>query len=601
MGIIGLDIRGAQRLLEFVRPQRLVLAAALVLGIGGTVAALAQPLVVGRVLDAVTNGRPVFGSVMMLVGLFAINAALSTSQDYLVGRSGETIVLNVRRAMLGRLMRLPIATHNRNRIGDLLSRVGTDSTLLGTALTDNFTNLATSGLTFLGAVVLMAVIDPLLLLIALGCVLAATGSVLAISSRVRVADEEAQRSLGNLGATLERALRAIRTVKISRAEQREIEGLSQEAHSVYEAGLRATKLEAMVQPATIIAVQGSFVLVLGIGGARLASGALSLGDLVSFLLYLLYLVSPLLTAFTAVTNLQRGLAALGRIDEVLTLPIEKVLPDNVQEVPHKITANSLTAEKGTAKDHPVIQFDSVTFDYDYNVPVLKGISFSVPEFTRTALVGPSGAGKSTIFSLIEGFYSPKDGVISVDGTELDKMSLHALRDQVGYVEQDTPVMAGSIRSNLLYTNPTATEKELEEVVDSTNLRVFLESLPDGLDTEVGDGGILLSGGERQRVSIARALLAQPRLLLLDEVTSQLDAANEQCMRNAIAKASEKCTVIAIAHRLSTVIDADQLIVIEHGKVRAIGTHQELIESDTVYQRLASTQLAPSNTNANLGK
>ena len=201
--------------------------------------------------------------------------------------------------------------------------------------------------------------------------------------------------------------------------------------------------------------------------------------------------------------------------------------------------------------------------------------------------------KSTVFALIERFYEPDSGAVRLGGVDLRDLELDELRRQVGYVEQDSPVMAGSIRENLLYANPDAAEEELAVVIDLANLRPLIERLPRGLETEVGDSGVLLSGGERQRVAIARTLLARPRLLLLDEVTSQLDAANERALKTAVAEASRHCTVMVIAHRLSTVVDADQIVVLESGKVRAAGAHTELLESDTLYRELASTQLLDS--------
>ena len=574
-----------QELLAFARPQRMVLAVALALSIGATVTALAQPLVTGSVINAVTDGRPFWNLVVLLVLLFFADALLSGLQGYLLGRSGEGIVFGLRRSLVGHLLRLPVGEHDRHRTGDLLSRVGTDTTLLRTALTDSITNLLGGILMFVGTVALMMFISPLLFLVALSCVLVATASVLAISSRVRAASKEAQQSVGKLGAALERALGAIRTVKISGAEEREEEHISTEARSAYEAGVRVAKLEAIVQPASMISLQASFVLILGIGTARLASGALSLGDLVTFLLLLFYLVGPLLMVFMSVTDLQKGLAAVARVKEILDSPPE----------PSRHTKPRSFLTETRQERIPVAHFRDVTFGYDPEYPVLKSVSFEVRENTRTALVGPSGAGKSTVFSLLERFYEVDSGVIYFDGTDVRQLPLYELRGSIGYVEQEAPVMAGSIRSNLLYAEPDATEEELEEVVDLANLRSFVERLPQGLDTEVGDSGVLLSGGERQRIAIARTLLTRPQLLLLDEVTSQLDTKNELALREAVAEISTRCTVMVIAHRLSTVVDAEQIIILNDGKVSNVGTHENLVDSDPLYRELATNQLIGPST------
>jgi ABC-type multidrug transport system fused ATPase/permease subunit len=206
-------------------------------------------------------------------------------------------------------------------------------------------------------------------------------------------------------------------------------------------------------------------------------------------------------------------------------------------------------------------------------------------------VGPSGAGKSTVFALLERFYEADSGAVLLDGVDVRALPLDELRNIVGYVEQDSPVMAGSVRSNLLYANPGASEEELEEVLDLASLRPFVERLPRGLETEVGDGGVMLSGGERQRVAIARVLLLRPRLLLLDEVTSQLDAANELALQETLSRVSEERTVMVIAHRLSTVVDADRIVVLDEGRVKGIGTHEELLASNQLYRKLAASQFA----------
>ena len=313
---------GLRDLLAFTGPHRDAIAGALALGLLGALAALAQPLLVGAVLKAVRTGGSVAGPAALLAVLFALDAVFSGLQDYLMGRTGKGVVLGVRRALVGRLLRMTVPEHDRRRTGHLLSRVGTDTTLLKAALAQSLTSIVVGVVVFSGAILLMALIDPLLLAVALVCVAVATAVVLVVATKVREATEEAQERVGTLGAALERTMRAIRTVKISRAEGREEEAISGEARAAYEAGTRAAAYEALIGPATNVALQGSFVLVLGVGGARLASGDLALEDLVAFLLYLLYLVGPLVMVFASFAELQQGLAAMGRIREVLESPVE---------------------------------------------------------------------------------------------------------------------------------------------------------------------------------------------------------------------------------------------------------------------------------------
>jgi ABC-type multidrug transport system fused ATPase/permease subunit len=482
----------------------------------------------------------------------------------------------VRRALVGRLLRMTVPEHDRRRTGDLLSRVGTDTTLLKAALAQSLTSIVVGVVVFSGAILLMALIDPLLLAVALACVAGATAVVLMVATKVREATEEAQERVGALGAALERTMRAIRTVKISRAEGREEEAISGEARAAYEAGTRAAAYEALIGPATNVALQGSFVLVLGVGGARLASGELALEDLVAFLLYLLYLVGPLVLVFASFTELQQGLAAMGRIREVLESPVE--------------AEPSLLVHDPNTPAAPVAHLDRVRFGYGPDRPVLEDVSFEIPGPGLTALVGRSGAGKSTVFALLSRFYDADSGSVQVGGTDVRHLSLNDLRARVVYVEQDAPVLAGTVRQNLLYASPGASEEELEEVIDLANLRAFVEKLPGGLDAEVGDGGTLLSGGERQRIALARMLLCKPRLLLLDEVTSQLDAENERALKETVRRVSRRCAVLVISHRLSTVVGADKILLLDGGRISAEGTHEELLEDCPHYKKLVETQM-----------
>lgn len=578
-------------LIELAKPRRTILAVAALLSVVATVTDLAQPLVVGWVLDAVGTGRSVWGKVAFLIILFGLGTGFSALQGYLLGRVGEDIVLDLRRKLVRHLLRMPVAEHDLHRIGDLVSRVGADATLLRTVLSSSLTNALAGSLTFVGAVVLMAITDFFLLSVALLCVTVATGIVLLASNKVREASKEAQKSVGALSAALERALSAIRTVKAGGAERREESAISRGAEAAYRAGVRAAKLEAAVWPATGAALQGSFVLVLALAGARLASGAITIGELVTFLLYLLYVVGPLTLVFASFTDLQRGLAALARVREVLDLPAEEKLFGQARHVKALHTASRAIP----SQDLPTVSFSSVSFAYE-NVgrgpgrQVLHELSFVVPKNSHTAIVGPSGAGKSTVFALIERFYEPQVGAIYLDGVNVRELHLDDLRRRIGYVEQNSPVLAGTLRENLLFVNPGATEEELAEALELANLRAFVECLPAGLDTGVGDAGVLLSGGERQRVAIARVLVDKPHLLLLDEATSQLDARSEKQIRDATRRASRKCTVISIAHRLSTVVDADQIIILDKGSVKGMGTHKELLETNPLYQELAISQL-----------
>jgi ATP-binding cassette subfamily B protein len=338
-----------------------------------------------------------------------------------------------------------------------------------------------------------------------------------------------------------------------------------------------------VSPAGSIAIQGAFLAVLGVGGYRVASGSISVAELVAFILYLFLLVMPLDQAISAWTQLQTGFGALARIQEVLALdPEDDERPERPAAVPVPASSH--------ADGVPLLELEDVTFGYPDGTPVLRGVSLQVPAGSRVALVGPSGAGKSTILALVEGFYPLDGGVVRWAGTDVRELPRAALRARLGYVEQEAPVLAGSVRDNLLLTRPDATDPELWAVLADVGLTDVVRRSPRGLDVLVGDEGVLLSGGERQRLAIARSLLARPALLLLDEPTASLDARNEGLLRDTLASAAADRALLVVAHRLSTVIDSDQIVVLDAGRVVARGTHDELVVSSPLYRELASAQL-----------
>jgi ATP-binding cassette subfamily C protein len=297
--------------------------------------------------------------------------------------------------------------------------------------------------------------------------------------------------------------------------------------------------------------------------------------LIAFVLYISFMTTPLSQAVLGVTSYQVGAAAVARIQGVMGLEIEPVQPP---------------AKSGGGGGAASVAFQDVRFSYRPELDVHHGVSFAVPAGGLTAIVGPSGAGKTTVFSLIERFYEPDSGRVLVDGRDVLEWQLGELRAAIGYVEQDAPVLSGTLRENITFGVSEVADDELAAVLRTARLTDVVQQLPEGLETQVGYRGTRLSGGERQRVAIARALLRQPRLLLLDEVTSQLDAINEAALRETIAEVAEITTVLVVAHRLSTVTLADRIIVMDNGCVQDMGTHAELMAANPLYAELAATQL-----------
>ncbi|MFF9563478.1 ABC transporter ATP-binding protein [Leifsonia sp. NPDC014704] len=633
------------QLLPYLLEHKRVLAFVIVLSILGAAASLAQPLLVSQVIEVVGKQEPFGGLVWGLIALVVISGIISGYQHYLLQRTGEGVVLSSRRKLVGRLLRLPISEFDTRRTGDLVSRVGSDTTLLRAVLTQGLVEAIGGALTFIGALIAMLIIDPVLLGLTVLVVAVSIVVVVLLSGRIRVASQKAQNKVGDLAAAVERAISSVRTIRASNATEREIAAVDEDATGAWRMGIRVAKISALVVPVAGIAMQVSFLVVLGVGGFRVASGAITVANLVAFILFLFMMILPLGQAFGAIAAVNSALGALGRIQEILDLPTEDQHDRDI--APLALTVGA--ANEALAPEAPAIEFVEVRFAYPEGTAtedaadgsrtasgggpqqtpeqptperlafealtgadvvaeaeaaagagsdegthrhggVLQGVSFRVPRGKRTALVGPSGAGKSTILALVERFYDPQAGEVRFGGMDVRTLDRVSLRSQIGYVEQDAPVLAGSLRDNLTLAAPDATDQECIDVLHAVNLTEVLERSELGLGAPVGEDGIMLSGGERQRLAIARALLAAPPVLLLDESTSSLDGRNEQLMREAIDAVAEDRTLLVIAHRLSTVVDSDQIVVLDHGRVIGSGTHSELVETTPLYRDLAKHQL-----------
>ncbi len=619
-----------RQLLPFLLEHKRTLAVVAVLSVLGAAATLAQPLLVGEVISRVQNAVPLGALVWLLVGFVVLSSIISGFQHYLLQRTGTAVVYSSRKRLIARILRLPVSEFDARRTGDLVSRVGTDTTLLYAVLTQGFADAVGNALILIGAVIAMAFIDPLLLVLIIVVVGASLAVVVLLSTRIRSASAVQQAKVGELSSGVERAVGSIRTIRAAGATEREIAAVTETATAAYAAGVRIARVSALIVPIAFVALQVSLLVVLGVGGYRVASGAIDVASLVTFVIFLFLLVQPLASAIGAITSVNQALGALGRIQEVLDLPLEDdgdrvraSTPAGAVSQPQApaATGHARTADGSRATDAAAIEFRQVRFRYPDHVvkareaaakearsvladvhldtgelpaetdhEVLRGVSFTVPRGSRVALVGPSGAGKSTILSLVERFYDPTDGSVLIDGVDARDRSRDELRARFGYVEQDAPTLAGTIADNLRLASPTASDADCERVLRAVNLGDVLERNPLGVDAPVGEDGVMLSGGERQRLAIARALLAAPPVLLLDESTSSLDGVNEQRMREAIDAVATDRTLLVIAHRLSTVVDSDLIVVLQDGRVVGQGTHSELVASTPLYRDLAKHQL-----------
>ncbi|PSK98193.1 ATP-binding cassette subfamily B protein [Murinocardiopsis flavida] len=604
-----------RRLLEYARPHTGVLVFGGVLTFAGGLTGLAQPLVAKLVIDALSDGASLTRPLLLLGALVVGGAVLTAIGMYVLERTAQSIVLAARSQLVARLLRLRVAEVDRLKPGDLVSRVTADTTLLRSVATSSISQAVSASLLLLGGLVLMAVMDLVLFGVTIAVLLGLAVVMGVVMPRINRATIAGQAAIGEMGSLLERAFGAFRTVKANGAEAAETRRLDAAALTAWRKGVDVAGWTALSGSVAGLAVNLAFLTVLGVGGARVAADSLEISSLIAFLLLLFYLIEPISGLVQAATEVQGGLAAIHRIDEVGTLRREHTedADTDADTDAHEgkeahggengdrdadgsgaaAAARRAVAGNGAAPrgGGPVsVAFDGVGFRYTPDLPpVHRGVTFEAPAGGLTALVGPSGAGKTTVFSLLERFYDATSGRVLVDGADVRDWPLAALRSAIAYVEQDAPVLDGTLRENLLLGAPDADDDAIAEVVRRARLGDLTERLPDGVDSLVGHRGTTISGGERQRVAIARALLRRPRLLLMDEATSQLDAANEAALKQVMLDAARETSVMVVAHRLSTVVRADRIVVLDAGAVRAVGTHAELVAADELYSDLAASQ------------
>ncbi len=556
-------------LLSMLAHHKGAMTLALILSVVGAVLALVQPMMINQIISQVGE-ISVTPLVWGLIGLLVVSSLTSALQIYVMTRTAEAAVLVTRNQLVGRLLRLPIRVYDTHRAGDLVTRLGSDTTLIRSAFTGGLIDAIGGIVMMVGAIVLMALIDPIMLLIVLAVVVTMMVVVIGASSQIQKYTTRTQEAVGALGAGMDRALGAVRTIRATGAESRVEKGLASDAENAYNMGVRIARVSAALAPATGLAMQSSFLIVLGVGGARVTSGEISVADLVSFVLYLFLVSMPLGQIFQAITTVRSAMGAIERITEIMVEDPEST--SGVKAQP----AKSLT-------------FDHVSFSYDGSTEVLKDASFHIPAGKKTAFVGPSGSGKSTTLALMERFYDVDSGRILLGDQDTAELSRASLRSTIGYVEQEAAVLAGTVRENLLLSASDATDERCWWALDQVNMRERFEEA-EGLDSVLGDRGVSLSGGQRQRLALARMLLMDAPVLLLDEPTSAVDSQNEQLILDSIDAAATDRTLVVVAHRLSTVTDADQIILIDSGRVTATGTHSELMRTSPLYRDLASRQL-----------
>ncbi|WP_046175839.1 ABC transporter ATP-binding protein [Domibacillus indicus] len=560
------------RLLKELRPPKKLLMIALALSLFETAASLFVPLFTGNLVDQLAIDAISRTVLILLAAAFLVQVIAGGFSFYFMRSAGEQMTASLREKLWKHVLNLPVSYYDQNESGNTMSRVTQDTNTVKMLITDHLVTFATGIISITGSVIILLYIDWQMTVVMLLSVPAAMLILMPLGRKMYGISKETQNEMASFTGTLSRVLSDIRLVKSYTASEAEYENGRSGIRRLLLFGLKEARIQAIISPFMSLIMMAVLVVLIGYGGVRVASGALSAGSLTSIIIYMFQIVIPVSQMASFFTAFQKAAGATERIQSILQTKTEK--PDGLP----------LSAGRRA------IRFERVSFQYETDKPILQDISFSVPEGTTTAIVGPSGSGKTTLFSLLERFYLPAEGTILLGADPIAQFQLYDWRQRIGYVAQESPVMSGSIRDNITYgTNREISDEEIRAAAVQANAFSFIEQLPEQFDTKVGERGVKLSGGQRQRIAIARAILRNPDILLLDEATSSLDSTSEALVQEALNGLMHGRTTLVIAHRLSTVVHADQIVILEHGRVTGMGKHAELLRSHAVYRELAQKQ------------
>lgn len=566
-----------RRIFALGKPYRLKIAFCMLLLLLATGIQLSLPIGIQTIFDQVIDGgnRRLLNTVAVgLMLLFVVRSALAFYGTYLLSIVGYRIVTNLRARVQKHFVRLGLRFYHQQRTGDLVSRLSNDTASIREAVTDIIVATIMQAFTLIGSIVVMIVMNWRLSLVVLAIAPISSWLGRLFSPTFQKVAYEMQSRLAAANAVAQEMLSAIQVVKAFARDKHEASRYGEVNEDLFGIAVKSRKIYAFFNALINFVTSSSTIAIFWFGGNEVLSGRLTAGELVAFLLYSQNITNGFNMLAQQYIAFSQAAGASKRVFEILDTEPE------IRELP----------EASSLKDHDLgVKFENVTFSYQNEQAVLRGINLEAKPGETVALVGPSGAGKSTILQLIPRFYDPEEGRVLVDGQDVKDLQILSLRERVASVSQEVFLFGFSIRENIRYGRLDATDEEVEEAARQANAHDFISQLPEGYDTQVGERGIKLSGGERQRISIARALLKDARVLILDEATSSVDATSESLIQDALERLRRQRTTFVIAHRLSTVRNADRILVIKDGQIEERGTHDELLKKEGLYHQLVQTQ------------
>ena len=561
------------RLLVYCKPYKMRLAAALACMILSSVFGIIPPWLIKNIVDDVLINKEASTLNLLAIGiitLYILKALFGYGHMYLMTWVGQKVVIDIRLELYDHTQRLSLAKLYSKRSGEFLSRITNDVAVLQNILASVVVDFVVQGCTFIGIICFLLFINWKLTLITFIVTPLAVLVIDKASSKLREVGGTIQEKLAMVAAIAQEALSSIRIVRAFVTEEKEYARFEYESNKHFKAVMKGTQVRGLLEGTVEVILISALAFILWFGGRDVINGKLTAGALLAFLTYIGLLVQPIRVLSRVISTIQQGVASADRVFEIL---------DEKNEVP--LAENPLTLAPMGGQ----ITFNDVWFAYNDKAWVLKGLDFEIERGQKIAVVGSTGAGKSTLADLVMRFYDPQKGTILIDGTDIKQLELKSYRRQIGVVPQDPVLMRGTLAYNIGYGYDGVTDDDLVRAAETAGILSFIRTLPDGFDTAVGERGVTLSGGQRQRIAIARAVVRDPRILIMDEATSSLDALVEQQVQDAMRKAMQGRTSIIIAHRISTIRDADRIAVLSGGKLVEQGTHDELISIKGHYFKL----------------